>query len=201
MPSARRAFRSRRRRLGLSWRWGVIAVVAATVVGAGVVGILDYGATLFRAVPVAVGEPAPTFVLESSAGLRVDLRSYAGNKAVLLVFHGGYACASCRAQLGKLRGEIGQIRASGVEILAISDDPIIDAKRVAAELGHEIVILSDRTRWVARRYGMQDPERHFITSGYVIIDRSGRIRERRVDSLFGEHADEIVNSLTERQNG
>ena len=69
MPTARRVFRSRRRALGLNWRWGVIAVVAALAVATGVVGILDYGANLFRAAPVAIGEPAPTFALENTAAL------------------------------------------------------------------------------------------------------------------------------------
>jgi peroxiredoxin len=135
------------------------------------------------------------FVLESSAGDRVDLADYVGRKAVLLVFHEGYPCPMCRAQLGKLRRELGRIRTLGAEVLAISDDRVIEAKQIDAELGHEITILSDRSQWVGRRYGMRDAERRFILTGYVIIDAAGRVRARRLDPLFGEHGDEIVNIL------
>ncbi|MGH7553337.1 MAG: redoxin domain-containing protein [Longimicrobiales bacterium] len=101
----------------------------------------------------------------------------------------------CRAQLG--RRELGRIRALGAAVPAISDDPVIEAKFIAAELGHEIPILSDRTRWVGHRYGMRDPERRFALTGYVIIDSAGRVHARRLDQLFGEHGDEIANILEE----
>lgn len=64
--------------------------MAAAVTTGAVVVILDYVPHIFRPVPVSVGEAAPTFVLESSTGGRVDLADYIGRKAVLLVFHAGY---------------------------------------------------------------------------------------------------------------
>jgi hypothetical protein len=97
----------------------------------------------------------------------------------------------------QLRRELGRIRALGVEVLAISDERVIEAKRIAAELGHDITILSDRNRWVGHRYGMRDAERRFALTAYVIIDGAGRVRARRLDPRFGEHGDEIVNILEE----
>ena len=58
-------------------------------------------------------------------------------------------------------------------------------------------MLSDRTLRVIHRYGMKDPERAFVLTGHVVIDRAGRIRARKVDPLFGEHAEEIVKVLQE----
>ena len=77
-------------------------------------------------------------------------------------------------------------------ILVIGDDAILDAKRIATEVGPDIRLLIDRTVAVAHRYGMKDPDRAMAVAGYVIIDRAGKILVRRVDPLFGEHADEIV---------
>jgi peroxiredoxin len=193
----RRPVRPRRRGLGLGWRWAVLALGAAAAIAAAVVVILDYGTTVVRPAVVAVGDVAPTFVLESTRGERVDLASYVGRKPVILVFHGGYHCATCRAQLGKLRRERGRVRSVDAEVLAISDDSPIEANRLAGEVGHEIAILSDRTRWVGYRYGMRDPARWFLLTGYVVIDRDGRVRARQVDALFGEHASEIVKILEE----
>ena len=74
----------------------------------------------------------------------------------------------------------------------IGDDAILDAKRLATEVGPGIRLLVDRTVSVAHRYGMKDPDRAIAVAGYVVIDRAGKILVRRVDPLFGEHSDEIV---------
>lgn len=157
--------------------------------------IIDYVPHLLGAGAVEIDDDASAFVLETSGGDRVDIAEALGRKRVLLVFHGGYQCSTCRTQLRKLRRELGRIRALGTEILAVSDDPPIDAKRVAAELGHEIPVLWDRTRWVGHHYGMRDPARRFTLTGYVVIDVAGKVRARRVDPLFGEHGDEILSIL------
>lgn len=187
----------RRRAIGLGWKWGAGALMTAALVAVVVVVIVEYLPTVSRPAPVAPGETAPPFVLESSAGARVDLADYLGRKAVLLVFHGGYQCTTCRVQLGKLRHELGRIKALDAVVLAISDDRALDAKRIAAELGHEITLLTDHTRSVGFRYGMRDPERRLALTGYIIIDRAGQVRVRRLDPLFGEHTDEIVRLLAE----
>jgi peroxiredoxin len=191
----RRPLRPRRRSVGLGWRWGAAAAAAVAVVAVVVGVFLEHVPKGFRPAPVALGETAPTFVLESSGGERVDLADHVGRNAILLVFHAGYQCTACRAQLGKLRREIGRIRGLGTEVFAISDDRILDAKLIAAELGHEITILSDSSRWVGRRYGMRDSAGRGALTGYVVIDSAGIVRARRLDPLFGEHGDEILTIL------
>jgi hypothetical protein len=37
-----------------------------------------------------------------------------------------------------------------------------------------------------------------MLTGYVIIDGAGRVRVRRLDPLFGDHTDEILNLVEER---
>jgi peroxiredoxin len=191
----RQPLRPRRRSVGLGWRWGAAAAAAVTVVAVIVVAFLEHVPKVFRPAPVALGETAPTFVLESSGGERVDLADHVGQKTILLVFHAGYQCTTCRAQLGKLRRELGRIRGLGTGVFAISDDRILDAKLIAAELGQEITILSDSSRWVGRRYGMRDSAGRGALTGYVVIDRAGIVRDRRLDPLFGEHGDGIVTIL------
>lgn len=193
----RRRLTGRRRAIGLGWKWAAGALVTAAFVVAVVVAIVEFVPRISRPAPVTPGERAPTFVLDSSAGERVALGDYLGRTAVVLIFHGGYHCTACRAQLGKLRHELARIKALGAEVLAISDDRALEARRIAAEVGHEIAILSDQTRAVGFRYGMRDRERRLALTGYVVIDRAGTVRARRVDPLFGEHADEIMGLLSE----
>lgn len=90
----------------------------------------------------------------------------------------------------KLRRDVARITAAGAATLVIGDDAILDAKRIATEVGPDIHLLMDRTVSVAHRYGMKDRDR--AVTGYVVIDRAGKILVRRVDLLFGEHSDEIV---------
>lgn len=77
----------------------------------------------------------------------------------------------------------------------IGDYAILDAKRAAAEAGPDIQLLMDGTVSVAHRYGMKEPNRPMALVGYVVIDKRGRVLARRVDPLFGEHGDEIVEML------
>ena len=90
VPMSRRSSRGRRARSRPGWQWWAWVLAAAALVIAAVVGILDYAPRLFRQAPVAPGDKAPTFVLESSGGERVNIADYLGREPVLLIFFPGY---------------------------------------------------------------------------------------------------------------
>lgn len=98
-------------------------------------------------------------------------------------------------QLGKLRQHVGRIQESGAEVFALSNDDREGARRMAAELGGTIRVLSDPPMRVIYRYGMKGRDMAMADMGYVVIDRAGVIRARRIDRQFGDHADEIVGIL------
>lgn len=98
-------------------------------------------------------------------------------------------------QLGKLRSEIARFRALGAEVFAISKDSAADAQRIVAEVGLDFPVLSDPSMEMISRYGMMGEGMPMADMGYVLIDASGRVRVRRIDRQFGEHAAEIVNAL------
>jgi peroxiredoxin len=98
-------------------------------------------------------------------------------------------------QLGKLREQIGRIRATGAEVFAISNDDREDASRMSGELLDDIRVLSDPSMRVIYRYGMKGERMAMADMGYVLIDGSGVIRARRIDPRFGDRSDEIVRVL------
>ena len=98
-------------------------------------------------------------------------------------------------QLGKLRVDVGRIRALGAEVFAISNDGPEDARRMATELGLDFPVLSNPSMDVIYRYRMKGERMAMADMGYVLIDASGRIREHRIDRRFGEHIGDLVESL------
>ena len=82
-------------------------------------------------------------------------------------------------------------------IIAISKDSTGDAQRMNAEVGLDFPVLSDPSMEMISRYGMMGEGMPMADMGYVLIDASGRVRVRRIDRQFGEHAGEIVNALQE----
>lgn len=66
---------------------------------------------------------------------------------------------------------------------------------MAAEIGADVVFLSDPSMRVIYRYGMKGENMPMADMGYVVIDGAGKIRARKIDRLFGEHVQEIVNAV------
>jgi len=101
----------------------------------------------------------------------------------------------CRAQLGKLQAGLEELRAEGAAILAVSIDRPDEAARLARDLGLTFPILSDPRMDVIGRYGMTGGGMRMGDMGYVVIDRQGRIRARRIDREFGEHIGAVLDAL------
>jgi peroxiredoxin len=68
-------------------------------------------------------------------------------------------------------------------------------------LGGAFTLLSDPGLEAISAYDMEHQMGGSIMGnmGYVIIDKSGRIREHVINPLFGRHASDIIESLKELQ--
>lgn len=107
----------------------------------------------------------------------------------------------CREQLGKLPPRIQELTAEGAAVLGVSRDLPHDAARLTQELGLPFPILSDVYLEVSRAYGMKGEGMEMAELGYVIIDKHGRIRTRRIDRRFGGNVDAIARALREAKAG
>jgi peroxiredoxin len=131
-----------------------------------------------------VGDRAPDFTLKNAAGHEVALRDLLAKGNVALAFvRSADWCPFCRKQLQDLQGSLEAIRASGVQLIALSyDSPDTNAK-AAAKLGLTFPLLSDPGSKTIDAYGIRNREATGRAAGVphptlFILDRQGVIRAK-----------------------
>lgn len=82
-------------------------------------------------------------------------------------------------------------------MLGLSIDTPPQAARLAKDLALPFPILSDPRMKTIRAYGMQGAGMQMGEMGYVVIDKQGRIRTRRIDRRFGDNAGMIERAVRE----
>ena len=137
------------------------------------------------------GDQATAFSLPDQYGNTYTFTPGDGKKHVL-VFYMGYFCGGCRDQLGKLVKDIGSLEAEA-EVVAISNDSLDGMAKMSALTGGRIRLLRDASMAVTLSYNMEMPG--MPDRGYVVIDGSGRIVERKIDPLVGENTGDILAVL------
>lgn len=76
-----------------------------------------------------------------------------------------------------------------------------DARALRQDLGLTFPILSDPDMRVIRAFDMQGEMRNMGDMGYVVIDKAGRIRDRRVERKFGDNLAPVLSTLKGLQAG
>ena len=111
-----------------------------------------------RTTPVAVGETAPDFTLESHLGGTVTLSKALERGPVVVVFYRGHWCPFCARQLAELRSLVAP--GEKVSLLAVSVDDVATSRDFAGkiakggELGYPI--LSDPGHKTIDAFGLHD---------------------------------------------
>ena len=82
-------------------------------------------------------------------------------------------------------------------MFAVSNDTPEVQRRLAKELKLTFPLLSDRRMNVISAYGMKGDGMDMADMGYVVIDRTGRIRSRQIDRRFGENVGMILRAVHE----
>jgi peroxiredoxin len=125
-----------------------------------------------------VGDRAPDFSLRDQHGARVRLSSYAGKKAVLLVFYPFAFSGVCTGELTGFRDRLGDFETADSTLVALSCDPMYSQRAFADRDGIFFPLLSDY--WphgaVASAYGVLDPEHGCPERSSFVIDKQGIIR-------------------------
>jgi peroxiredoxin len=128
-------------------------------------------------VPLQVGDDAPDFTLRDQHGQTVRLSSYAGKKAVLIVFYPFAFSGVCTGELTGFRDRLGDFETDETTVLAISCDPIYTQRAFADRDGIFFPLLADF--WphgvVAKAYGVFDDEAGSPLRSSFVVDRSGKI--------------------------
>jgi peroxiredoxin len=127
---------------------------------------------------LAIGGPAPDFTLRDQFGQDVTLSSYAGTKAVLLLFYPAAFSGVCTGEMAGIRDRLDEFLTFDTEVLAISTDQVYSLRTFADADGLNFPLLSDF--WphgeVARAYDVFDAKRGTARRSSYIIGRDGLVR-------------------------
>jgi mycoredoxin-dependent peroxiredoxin len=127
---------------------------------------------------MTVGTPAPDFTLRDQFGQDVRLSSFAGQKAVALVFFPWAFSSVCTSELTGIRDRLDEFLTFDTEVLAISTDPTYSLRVFADTDGLNFPLLSDF--WphgaVASAYGVFDTDRGVARRSSFAIDRDGIVQ-------------------------
>ena len=128
--------------------------------------------------PLQIGDPAPDFTLLDQHGQEFSLSSYAGKKAVLLVFYPFAFTGVCTGELTGFRDRLEEFETEDTTLLAISCDPLYTQRAFADRDGIFFPLLSDF--WphgeVARAYGVFDDADGSAERSSFVVDKDGIVR-------------------------
>lgn len=127
---------------------------------------------------LAVGDIAPDFTLKNHHGEEFTLSALRGERAALLVFYPFAFSGICTGELCEIRDDLAAFENDGVQVVALSCDPMYSLRAWADDQGYTFPLLSDF--WphgaVAQAYGVFNPEAGFAIRGTFLIDSAGVLR-------------------------
>ena len=125
-----------------------------------------------------IGDVAPDFTLRDQHGQEVRLSSYAGTKAVLLVFYPFAFTGICTGELTEFRDRLEEFETDDTTLLAISCDSMYTQRAFADRDGIFFPLLSDF--WphgaVARAYGVFDEADGSAARSSFVIGKDGTVQ-------------------------
>ena len=130
-----------------------------------------------------IGQPAPNFTLYSHAMEAVTLKSFQGEKNVVLVFYPAAFTGVCQAELCSFQSAMSTLNDASAQVLAISVDGPHPNSAFAAQNNIEFPILSDIHREVINTYGITFenfgiPGHTVAVRSVFVIDKQGTLRWR-----------------------
>ena len=133
---------------------------------------------------LSVGDNAPEFSLRDQDKQVVSLGELRGSP-VLLVFYPFAFSGLCTGELCQLRDELAVYTDAGVEVLAISTDPVFSLKAFKAAEGFDFPLLSDF--WphgaTAQAYGVFNDKAGMALRATFLIDADGTVVFTEVNTI------------------
>jgi thioredoxin-dependent peroxiredoxin len=133
-----------------------------------------------------VGEPAPDFELEGTAG-RFHLADHRGERVVLL-FYPGDETMVCTRQFCSYRDRSADMEALGATVVGISGQDVESHRDFTEHHGLTVPLLADPGREAAKRYGVSRGRLGTQRAAFV-IDEEGIVRWRKLHTLGLDYVD------------
>jgi peroxiredoxin len=126
---------------------------------------------------IAVGQPAPDFVLKDQNQKEVKLSDFAGKKNVVLVFYPLDWSPVCTNEHACFVNDMKQFEALDAEVLGVSVDSVWSHKAYAEKMGIQYSLLADfQPRGaMAEKYGVFLTDKGITGRAIVIVNKAGKV--------------------------
>ena len=104
---------------------------------------------------VKAGDTAPDFTLTDQDGETVTLKDLLAKGPVVLSFYRGVWCPYCNIELKALEDAVGDIRARGASLVAISMQGAADSRKSQRDNKLSFPILTDKAGELAEKFGIR----------------------------------------------
>ena len=136
-----------------------------------------------------VGKAAPDFTLEDTAGNKVSLSQFRGQKLVLIEFIGAVFAPTCSANVHERAVDHEKFKDVDVQVIGISSDNKFALKAYADSERTPFPLLSDQGLQTIKRYGVLAPDKVRALRAYFLVDKAGIVRKQW---LLGTPGDDMV---------
>lgn len=177
---------------GLSWPGRPIVMLRSGPSRAGRGDLFEEGNADMAKTP-AVGDPAPDFELQGTAG-PFRLSEHRGERVVLL-FYPGDNTPVCTKQFCSYRDRPEDFASLGATVVGISAQDLDSHRAFAAKYSLNVPLLADPDGSVASKYSAHG--RLGVKRAVIVIDEKGIVRHRH-DHLLGldfQSVDELKRAL------
>lgn len=142
-----------------------------------------------------VGEPAPDFELQGTAG-GFKLSEHRGERVVLL-FYPGDNTMVCTRQFCSYRDRAEEFSELDATVVGISSQSVASHEAFTGKHGLNVPLLADVDRTVAKLYSATTPGLGTTARAVIVIDEQGIVRYRH-DHLLGldyQSVDDLKTAL------
>lgn len=145
---------------------------------------------------IEIGSKAPDFSLPDQRGNRVNLIDYIGKSNVVLYFYPKDESYGCTKEACSFRDNFEVFKEAGAVVIGVSSDDVASHQAFAANHKLPFLLLSDRDKTVAEKYGVGKSLGVLPGRVTFVIDKHGIIRLMFSSQLsFEKHVTEALEVL------
>ena len=145
---------------------------------------------------IEVGSKAPDFSLPDQNGKRVNLGDYIGKSNLVIYFYPKDESYGCTKEACSFRDNYEVFKEAGAEVIGISSDDISSHQAFAANHKLPFILLSDKDKQVAEKYGVGKSMGVLPGRVTFVIDKQGIVKLIFSSQLsFEKHITEALETL------
>jgi peroxiredoxin Q/BCP len=146
-----------------------------------------------------VGDTAPDFSLMDEHGLPVSLKDYLGKNVVVVYFYPKDFTSGCTTEACSFRDDYKRYQEKGAVVIGVSLDSVESHSKFYEKYALPFAILSDKSKEVARAYGVLGLGGLVAKRVTYIIDKNGKITHIFPKVDVRQHSEEVLKAIEELQ--